>query len=207
MSTELLQKPGTVHELRHDLESHFFVLLYSALHFVKHIRPSGLDMEFIFDHKFTSSITGAHIGGAGKGVMYNKFKCDFESEPLTGLIRALFKLFRSLNQYNISKNWEEEPSPLVVRDVEKLKDCVEIKRLYAEALGSNGWLTVCDKVEDRYTPTRCSPSQRTEPVALSFFGCDPAAEPSTGKRKREDDVPPRPQQHHKEKGAKGRKRQ
>lgn len=134
MSTELLQKPGRIHDLRHDLESHFFVLLYSALHFVKHIRPSGLDMEFIFDHKFISSITGAHIGGVGKGVMYDKFKCDFESKPLTGLIRALFKQF---NQYNISNNWEEEPSPLVVMDVEKLKDCVEIKRLYTEAWESN----------------------------------------------------------------------
>ena len=206
MSTELLHTPGKVHTLYDDLESHFFVILYNALHFLKHVRPPGLNMESIFDDAFISPVTGFHYGGRGKRGMYDSHDFTFESKPLTGLICALLELFRSLKNYSC-KHFKKERFPTAVEDVEKLKDCAEIKRLYAEALGSKGWPTVCDKVEDRYPPTRCSTSQQTEPVVLSYFGCGPTAEPSAGKRKREDDAPLQPQQRRKKKRSKGRKRQ
>lgn len=149
MSTELLHTPGKVHTLYDDLESHFFVILYNALHCLKHVRPPGLNMESIFDHAFISPVTGFHYGGSGKRCMYDSHNFTFVSEPLTGLICALLELFRSLKDYSC-KHFKKERFPTAVEDVEKLKDCAEIKRLYAEALGSKGWPTVCDKVEDRY---------------------------------------------------------
>ena len=47
---------------------------------------------------------------------------EFKSDPLTGLIRALLKLFRSLTGYNNSENWEDEAPPSVAEDVEKMKE-------------------------------------------------------------------------------------
>ena len=93
MSTALLSTPGKVHELCDDLESHFFVVLYSSLHFLKHGRPSRLNMKFIFDHAFISPVTETHVGGEGKESMHNKgLKVKFKSEPLTSFIRALLTL-------------------------------------------------------------------------------------------------------------------
>lgn len=204
MSTALLSTPGKVHELCDDLESHFFVVLYGSLHFLKHVRPSRLNMKFIFDHAFISPVTGTHVGGEGKESMYNKgLKVEFESEPLTGLVRALLTLFGSLNDHNYCDNGRKEPSPSVVKDVEKLKDCAEIKRLYVEALESEGWPAVCDKVEDQYPPTSRLTSQQKETVALSYFSGNLTTEPSSGKRKRKDDglpAPPPPPPQRRRKG-------
>ena len=116
---------------------------------MEHNKPSGFDPNAVFDQATVPLGDETPRGGVGKAFLYiTGLAVKFKSEPLTSLIRALLKLFRSLNEYNTSKNWEKEPFPSVVKDVEKLKDCVEIKRLYAGALESEGWPTVCDKVQD-----------------------------------------------------------
>ena len=206
MSTALLSTPGKVHELCDDLESHFFVILYTSLHFLKHVRPPGIRMKFIFDDAFISPVTGSHRGGEGKMAMYDKIEFNFESEPLTDLICALLELFRSLKDYIARKSLRRKTSPSLVKDIGKLTDCAEIKKLYAEALRSEGWPTICDKVEDQYPPTSRLTPEEKETVAVSFQQCDLTTEPSTGKRKREDGdlpvippppPPPRPQRRHK----------
>ena len=78
----------------------------------------------------------------------------------------------------------------MVKDVEKLKDCVEIKRLYAGALESEGWPTVCDKVQGQYPPTSRWTSQQMKPDVLSHFDWDLATVPPPEKREREEDARP-----------------
>ena len=89
----------------------------------------------------------------------------------------------------------------MVKDVDKLKDCAEIKRFYIEALENEGWPAVCDKVEDQYPPTSRLTLQQKETVALSYSSGKLTAEPSSGKRKRKDDdlpaPPPPPQRRRK----------
>ena len=203
MSTQLLSTPGRIHQLCDDLESYFFVMLYNALHFVGHNKPSGLDMELIFNQSSISLGTGTHRGGAGKRNMYDEgFHVVFTSQPFTVLIRALFKLFGSLKDYNAAKARGYNPIPAVIEDIEKLKDCAAIKELFAEALESNGWPTDCDKVEDQYPPIEHLTSQQKETVALSYFDCDLTMESSAGKRKRGGSAETRPQQRRKNKRSK-----
>jgi len=203
MSTKLLSTPGKIHELCDDLESHFFVILYNALHFVEHNKPSGLDMKLIFDQSTISLGAGTHRGGAGKRNMYDEgFRVVFTSKSLTVLIRALFRLFGSLKDYHAAGARGYDPVPAAVEDVKRLKDCAEIKKLFAEALQSKEWRTGCDKVEDQYPPICNLTSQQKETVALSSFDCDLTAESSTGKRKRMEDVPTRPQRRRKNKCSK-----
>jgi len=204
MSTQLLSTPGKVHELCDDLESHFFVMLYNALHFAEHNKPSRLDMKLIFDQSSVSLGTGTHTGGVGKANMYDRgLHVKFTSHPFTTLIGELFKLFKSLKNYNVAK--EEagyNPAPAVVEEISKLKDCTAIKTLFAEALGSGGWPEDCDKVEDQYPPISHLTSQQKEAIGLSYLDCNLTAESSTGKRKQEESVQTRPQRRHKNKRPK-----
>lgn len=203
MSTALLSTPGKAHELSDDLESHFFVLLYSSFHFVEHNKPADLDLKQIFDQATVSLEDGTHRGGVGKGWLYTTgLMTKFKSEPLAGLFRALLKLFRSLRDYNHSKNWEDGPCPSAIEDVKKLTDCVEMKKLFVAALESEKWPTVCDKAEDQYPPIGRLTPQQKEAVAVSFLNLDLTTKSSTGKRKRGDDdlpappPPPGPQRRH-----------
>ena len=201
MSTQLLSTPGKIHDLRDDLESHFFVILYNALHFVEHKKPSGLNMKRIFDQAEICQDTGTHTGGVGKKNMYDEgFQVKFTSKPFTDLIGGLFRLFESLKDYHTANAKGCEPPPVAGERVKKLEDCTPIKRLFAEALKSKEWRT--DKVEDQYPPTNNLTSQQKETVALSYFDCDLTTEPSTGKRKRGEDVPTRPQRRRKNKRSK-----
>ena len=197
MSTQLLSKPGKVHELWDDLESHFFVVLFNALRFVKHNKPSGLNFTYIFDQRTVSEDNGTHRGGAGKGYMYDQgLLVKFASEQFTCLVRAIFKLFSSLKDYHVFNARGDDPRPASVNAANKLKDCEEIKKCFAEALENKGWPTDCDKVEDQYPPPRRPTSRRMESIVLSHFGRNPVAEPSGGKRKRGQDTP-HSQQHRK----------
>ena len=196
MSTRLLSTPRKVHELSDDLESHFFVTFYVALHFVKHNKPSGLNMKHIFDFGFISGNTGTHRGGGGKANMYDQgFLVEFASEQFTCLVRAIFKLFSSFKEYHACNAKGDDPSPAEVSAVEKLKDCGEIRRHFMEALEKTGWPASCDKVQDQYIPTNRLTSEQKETVALSHFHRNlNLTIKSSGKRKRGDDTPPHPMQ-------------
>jgi len=99
MSTRLLTEPGSRHTITDDLESHFFVLMWTALHWVKHNRPegSGIDMEHIFDQQ--RPLPGGIVrGGAGKVEMYGSRaselrEVEFSCKPFNELFWDLWKLF------------------------------------------------------------------------------------------------------------------
>ena len=98
MSTRLLSNPGARHTITDDLESHFFVLMWTALHWVKHNRPGHprINMEYIFDQQCPYD-DGVIIGGAGKILMYGsrKFLNDmqFACKPFNDLFWGLWMLF------------------------------------------------------------------------------------------------------------------
>ena len=90
--------PGIKHILTDDIESHFFVLMWAALHWVKHDQSdqSSINMEFIFDQQW-SGPNEIPMGGAGKAQMYgNKTilcNLEFACKPFNHLFWSLWKLF------------------------------------------------------------------------------------------------------------------
>ena len=112
MSTRLLSKPGSRHTITDDLESHFFVLMWTALHWVKHDQPDGaIDMELIFDQQRPLP-NGIVKGGLGKVAMYQdegselhevKFACKLFSK----LFWDLWKLFAKY----LRQRWDLEEGP------------------------------------------------------------------------------------------------
>jgi len=192
MSTRLLSVKGKVHELSDDLESHFFVLLFEGLHFVKHNKPDGISMRKIFDQFDMNPETGDHTGGDGKISLYStgfdtmNNQLKFTTKPFTTLIRGLYQLFASLHDYHSAKGKKRRPHKSDARNVEKLGGCVGVVALLDEALKSEEWPTKCDKVRDQYPPTnRLKPAQK-DTVALSYLNQSLAVGSSGGKWKREE---------------------
>ena len=99
MSTRLLANPGSRHTITDDLESHFFVLMWTALHWVEHNQPGHppIDMAYIFDQQ-RSYGDGIIKGGAGKKEMYSDRDSElraveFTCEPFNDLFWGLWLLF------------------------------------------------------------------------------------------------------------------
>jgi len=105
MSTRLLTSPRSRHTITDDLESHYFVLMWTALHWVRHNRPNDpfVGMEHIFDHQWPLA-NGIVEGGAGKVAMYGSKNShlrgvEFACKPFNELFWALWRLFaRYLSQ-------------------------------------------------------------------------------------------------------------
>ena len=168
--------------------------------------PDGIDMATIFDHEHVSSSTGRVTRGMGKVDLYQSDhdliteELEFNSKPFTALIRQIYLLFRSLQEYH--RIWyefhgwwdsKEEPSAAITADARKLLDCEEIKRLLEEALNSEDWPAVCDKVRDQYPSAAISTPQQKDATAPSCGNPPPvpSGAPSGVKRKREEeDAPP-----------------
>ena len=99
ISTRLLADPGSKHTITDDLESHYFVLMWTALHWVKHNQPDypSIDIENIFDQQRPLS-NGIIMGGTGKIVMYGDRKSllrevEFTCKPFNDLFWDLWTLF------------------------------------------------------------------------------------------------------------------
>ena len=109
MSTRLLMNPGSRHTITDDLESHYFVLMWTALHWVKHNQPDDIDMENIFDQQRPVPGRGCIIkGGAGKLEMYVSKDSElrgveFACKPFNELFWGLWKLFRAC----LAQRWSD----------------------------------------------------------------------------------------------------
>ena len=102
ISTRLLQSPGLGHTLTDDLESHFFVLMWVALHWVKHDKAGEIDMELIFDQQ-RPLLHGIIGGGMGKVAMFltkeqELHNVEFSCEPFEKLFWSLWDLFSEYNK-------------------------------------------------------------------------------------------------------------
>ena len=107
--------PGSRHTITDDLESHFFVLMWTALHWVKHNQPVGpcIDMERIFDQQWPSA-DGIVEGGVGKLVMYGSRKLalrevEFACKPFNKLFWDLWMLFAEYLEQRQRAARKEEP--------------------------------------------------------------------------------------------------
>jgi len=174
MSTEQLANPGKIFEVSDELESFFFVILYEGVHWVAHNKPSRLNVRHIFDHVETI-IEGNHVGGAGKRDLYSEHEAlicqqlEFtKSEPFTGLIRQLYRLFQSLRVVNmvtkLGLRTPEEHSP----NVEKLKNCKEVVRLMKDAVARKDWSKEFDKVPEGNYP-RKKKMDEDDLIGLSYL--------------------------------------
>ena len=198
-STRLLSKPRKVHELHDDLESLWFVLLFEGLCYVKHNKPIEIDMAFIFDQVHVSPTTGIDTGGLGKMDLYANDRVmnenlEFESKPFTVLVRQLYRPFQSLDDHYRANDRMMAPSDFDQENVKKLENCAEIERLLTEALDSDGWPEIRDKVKDQYPPTELLTPEQKDVVAAGFVNVRLPGEPSKRKRKREEEddlqIPP-----------------
>ena len=164
MSTRLLTIPGSQHEITDDLESHFFVLMWVALHSVEHNRTTGderINMEYIFDQQW-QNFDGIVRGGAGKTQMYLTedallLGVGFACKPFNDLFWGLWNLF---SNYNISRSLahkRREPGErstmqltllLLTLKSEPSVSPREMIDMFKRALEQPGWID--DKVVDQY---------------------------------------------------------
>ena len=116
MSTRLLTSPRSRHTITDDLESHFFVLMWTALHLVKHSQPGNLSivMEYLFNQQ-RSGGDGTVLGGAGKLLMYGSReflrKVEFACKPFNELFWGLWMLFSDYLGRRWRANLDEELGP------------------------------------------------------------------------------------------------
>ena len=169
MSTKLLECPGSKHTLSDDLESHFFVLMWTALHWVKHDKAGGIDMEFIFDQQRTLA-HGIVGGGTGKSYMYlTKQKglhgIQFSCKPFNKLFWKLWGLFSKYNtqRWAASDDGEEDSdfdedsdsdSGSTTNSAPRPEPSVspeKMIKLFETALKRQGWTD--DKVADQFPRT------------------------------------------------------
>jgi len=167
MSTRLLTDPGSKHTITDDLESHYFVLMWTALHWVKHNRPGepGIDMENIFDQQ--RPIPGGIVkGGAGKLEMYGSrgselHEVEFFCRPFDELFWELWMLFGGYLAQRREAARKRDPGPgeYPNRDPQSVENSdpdvdsepsvspQEVIDLFEAALKQPGWID--DKVADQ----------------------------------------------------------
>jgi hypothetical protein len=117
MSTKLLTNPGSKHTITDDLESHYFVLMWTALHWVKHNQPVDpcIDMEHIFDQQRPSP-GGIVKGGGGKVEMYGSRESElreveFACKPFNELFWDLWTLFAGYFIQRLVAAGKRDPGP------------------------------------------------------------------------------------------------
>ena len=116
MSTRLLIDPRLRHTITDDLESHYFVLMWTALHWVKHDQSAGLiNMEYIFDQQ-RLWLDGTVRGGEGKDRMYwNKrsklHSVEFTCKPFNKLFWDLWMLFARFTVTRWKNGIQDVPDP------------------------------------------------------------------------------------------------
>ena len=166
ISTRLLECPGLKHTLTDDLESHFFVLMCAALHWIKHDKAREIDVKLIFDQRRTLP-HGVVDGGVGKSEMYKSkqkelHEVEFACKPFNKLFWRLWGLFSKYNKrrWAASSRWEgysdsdedldensssgADPAPIPEPSVSPKK----MIKLFEAALKRQGWTD--DKVDDQF---------------------------------------------------------
>ena len=168
MSTRLLTRLEPRHTIADDLESHYFVLMWTALHWVKHNRSGChpcIDMEYIFNYQ-RQLANGTVKGGAGKVEMYESrgselHEVEFACEPFNELFWDMWTLFAGyfLQRWDASREEDSGPGKYPDRsqtlkflnfnvDSEPSVSPREIIGLFENALRRPGWID--DKVADQF---------------------------------------------------------
>lgn len=176
------------HELCDDLESAFYVLMYLALHFVKHNKvPGEVNMEDIFDRETAELVDGKMrpIGGDGKSEMFTRQRwvkgLRFKSPPLTDLFWDLHRLFAG----NVLYQSAETPDMLSawsIRSHGQLQNPTAVLSLFKIALARPDWATA-DKVLDQF-PRKSSSRQSESATKARTIDRSNTGQSSRGSTKR-----------------------
>ena len=169
ISTRLLEFPGSKHTLTDDLESHFFVLMWAALHWIEHDKAGEIDMKLIFD-QCRSLPHGIVDGGMGKSEMYKHgrkelHEVEFSCKPFNKLFWRLWRLFSKYNKQRWTASDKLEGSSHSDEDLdggsssgadsalipEPSVSPEKMIKLFEAALKLQGWTD--DKVEDQFPRT------------------------------------------------------
>lgn len=151
-----------MHEVSDDLESAFWVLVYYALHHVKHNKASAGNhvIELLFDMEYQDNLEGEPqlLGGWGKRAFFLSqgwaTGLQFDSAPFNELINLLREVFGEAYLYSTLSN---PKGRLVYADsYAKLQDPTWILNVLQEALDKEGW-PVDDKVPDQFPPPKPLP--------------------------------------------------
>ena len=174
ISTRLLECPGSKHTLTDDLESHFFVLMWAALHWVEHDKAGEIDMKLIFDQQRPLP-HGIVDGGMGKSEMYKSkqkelHEVEFTCRPFNRLFWRLWGLFSQYNKqrWAASGGWEggsdgdedldEDPGSGAGSVPEPSVPPEKMIKLFEAALKRQEWTD--DKVADQFPRTGSTATSR-----------------------------------------------
>jgi hypothetical protein len=198
MSTRLLTNPGSKHIITDDLESHYFVLMWTALHWVKHNQPDpSINMEYIFDQQ--QPLSGGIVrGGAGKVGMYGSKalelrNVEFSCKPFNGLFWNLWMLFARYltKRWGAAQEGDSNPGECQKQDLnsdgnldsdadpEPLVSPQEVIALFETALEQPGWID--DKVVDQF-PRAGSKNASGMALTETDIGANPG-KPNQGKKR------------------------
>ena len=169
ISTRLLECPGSKHTLTDDLESHFFVLMWAALHWIEHDQAGEIDMKLIFD-QCRPLPHGIVDGGMGKSEMYKNeqkelHEVEFSCKPFNKLFWRLWGLFSEYNMQRWAASTKLRGGSKFDRDLdgdpgpgadsapipEPSVSPEKMIQLFEAALKLQGWTD--DKVEDQFPRT------------------------------------------------------
>lgn len=182
-----------MYDVSDELESFFFVILYTGLHFIAHNMPVALNVKDIFDDTRYEA-NGRPIGGSGKLRMYLLDahvilqQLQFEkSPPFADLIGELFLLFQSLAIVGVCLKNRREPWYQDAMNANKLRDFDVIIRLLKNAVERTDWPRESDKVEaGNYSPKGGAEGRHGPLVPKAPTLVPPPALPKRGREGDED---------------------
>lgn len=177
------------HDIADDLESVFHVLLYYALHYVKHNiqSDSDVDLEDLFEQETVRRDTDGKLktyGGRGKHSMFTSKEwvkgLEFKSPAFTKLFWNLHRLFAGNVFYHHMP--AEVRSPPIIEFHEKLRTPSEVIRLFEEALALPDSEWVDDRVQDQFpSPTN---GRKMDTTAVTISAVDRSGRSSQRNLKR-----------------------
>lgn len=160
----LLQNPRKGHEVHDDLESSFWVLLYTSLHQFEHNQASTLSLDFfneLNEHGEDDNSEDCHSYGglAKKGFLCQRLmKVKWKCAPLDTLVHQLGEFFDLYHSYHARRHTDFIST---FNDMHNKIDQVNIVlNFFDSALASDGW-SENDVLPDQYKPmTKKQEAQR-----------------------------------------------
>ena len=133
MATELLESPEGRHEVDHDLESFFWVLLWVVLRHTKHrFSPGSEEYTALFGSGEPNVDSDVDHGACKRGYLFSLFYIAvtvWDNEPLSGLLGR----FRDLCGRSMGDRTFACPPCRMTHD--------EVLAIFDSALGKDGWPT------------------------------------------------------------------
>ncbi|CAL1700338.1 unnamed protein product [Somion occarium] len=155
ISMALLQKPDKSHEVRDDLESCFWVLLYVSLHYFKHNgRDVGFTLGFfdeIQERKVAGEAQYQSFGGDSKASLLKGERLNevqWECRPLNDLIHTLAELWRTAHVLDdkLVRIIGKPQRDILLSALDKVSIVLD---MFETVLASEGWKDK-DAIPDQY---------------------------------------------------------